>query len=124
MKKNVWSVILLCVLAALLIVLCVVGVEMKILDQILTNISDETNSGTSFFAGVMGMFLFDLSATMALLFISLIGFALSCVNIFIAPNKTVKFTSLGFLIVYSIPALVVAIRVILFVLPFSLRTIL
>ena len=118
MKKNVGSVILLCVLAALLIVLCVVGLEMKVLDQILTNISDETNSGTSFFAGVMGMFLFDLSATMALLFISLIGFALSCVNIFIAPNKTVKFTSLGFLIVYSIPALVVAIRVILFVLPF------
>lgn len=118
MKKNVWSVILLCVLAVLLIVLCAVGMEMNVLDQILTNISDQATSGTSFFAGVMGMFLFDLAATMALLFISLIGFALSCVNIFIAPNKTVKFASLGFLIVYSIPALVVAIRVILFVLPF------
>ena len=118
MKKNVWSVILLCVLAVLLIVLCAVGMEMKVLDQILTNISDQATSGTSFFAGVMGMFLFDLAATMALLFISLIGFALSCVNIFIARNKTVKFASLGFLIVYSIPALVVAIRVILFVLSF------
>ena len=118
MKKNVWSVILLCVLAVLLIVLCAVGMEMNVLDQILTNISDQATSGASFFAGVMGMFLFDLAATMALLFISLIGFALSCVNIFIAPNKTVKFASLGFLIVYSIPALVVAIRVILVVLPF------
>ena len=109
---------MLCVLAVLLIVLCAVGMEMNVLDQILTNISDQATSGASFFAGVMGMFLFDLAATMALLFISLIGFALSCVNIFIAPNKTVKFASLGFLIVYSIPALVVAIRVILVVLPF------
>ena len=118
MKKNIWSVILLCALAVLLIVLCVVGVELKVLDRISTNISDEATSGTSFFARIMGMFLFDLAATMALLFVSLIGFALSCVNLFIAPNKAVKYASLAFLIVFSIPALVVAIRVILFVLPF------
>lgn len=120
MTKKVWSVILLCAMAALLIVLCVVGVEMRILDEAFkgSQSSDDPVSGTSFFAGVLEMFLVNIGATVAILLISLVGFALSCVNVSIAPNKAIKYVSVGFLTVYSVPALMLVIRIVTFLLPF------
>ncbi len=120
MTKKVWSVILLCVLVILLITLCLVGAEMRILDEVFkgSQSSDDPVSGTSFFAGVLEIFLLNIGATVAILLISLVGFALSCVNISIAPNKAIKYVSVGFLTVYSVPALMVVIRIVTFLLPF------
>ncbi len=111
MNKKVWSVILLCVLTALFIFLCIAGIEVQeVMDAFNDSVlSDENASGISFFAGILGIFSIWASLMISSFLISCGGIVLSVLNIRIAPNKVMKYFSIGFLILYSIPLLVIAI---------------
>ena len=105
MTKKTWSVVLLCVLAILLIVLCAVG--FKIQKSLETLGYADASNGVIPGAGMLTLVYAKLSylgffvITIAL---SSIGIWISCLNISIAHNKVIKFFSLGFLILYFIPA--------------------
>lgn len=105
MSKKMWSMILLCISAVLLIVLCVIGLEMKESLEALEHA--ESTDGVIPGAAALTFIYARLSylgffvITIAL---SSIGIWISCLNISIAHNKVIKFFSLGFLILYFIPA--------------------
>ena len=110
MNKKVWSIVLLFVMTALLIALCWVGMETR--DAWIAwkeSVSSENISGISFFAGMMGILSFGLGSMIAIFFISFGGLLFSLLNICIATNKAIKYVSVGFLIVYAIPAFMIAI---------------
>ena len=113
MSKKIWSMILLCVLAALLIVLCVVGMEMKESLDALEH-TDSTD-GVVPGAGILTCIYANLSLCfgflMTTLTISFVGFLISCLNISIAPDRVVKGFSVGFLVLYSIPAVLVIVMI-------------
>lgn len=105
MSKKTWSMILLCISAVLLIVLCVMGVKMK--ESLAALEHAEPTDGVIPGAGILTFIYAKLSylgfwvITMAL---SSIGIWISCLNISIAHNKVMKSFSVGFLILYSISA--------------------
>jgi hypothetical protein len=111
MTKKVWSVILLCVLATLLVVLCAVVVKSQILDDVWEKLlsSYEASSGISFFAGIWMVFLVWLGTMIVIFFISCVGMLLSLINIRIAQNKIVRCFSVGFLYLYFIPLFMIVI---------------
>ncbi len=118
MTKKAWSVILLCVLTALFIFLCLLGIEIQeIMESFKDSMSsDENASGMSFFAGIMGIFSIWASSMIFVFLISCGGIVLSFLNIRIAPNKAVKYFSVGFLVLYSIPAALVIVGIVGFIL--------
>lgn len=110
MNKKIWSVILLCVLTMLFIFLCSVGIEgREVMDAFKDSISsDENTSGLTFFAGVLGIFSVFAGSMISSFLISCGGILFSLLNIRIAPNKAIRYVSVGFLVLYSIPAFVIA----------------
>ena len=115
MIKKVWSVILLCVLATLLGVLCAVVAKSQILDDVWKKLlsSCEASSGISFFAGIWTVFLAWLGTMIVIFFISCVGMFLSLINIRIAQTKIVRCFSVGFLYLYFIPLFMIAIGLLL-----------
>ena len=111
MNKKFCSVILLCILTVLFIGLCLLGTEVQqIADAFKDSVSSDKNtSGISFFAGVLGAFSIFAGSMVSSFLISCGGIIFSCLNIRIAPNKSIKYISVGFLILYSIPAFLIAI---------------
>ena len=113
MSKKTWSMILLCVLAALLIVLCVVGLEMK--ENLRALEHAEPTDGLIPGAGILTFIYANLSFCFGFLItamaISCLGFLISCLNISIAPNRVIKSFSVGFLVMYSIPAVLVIVMI-------------
>lgn len=110
MTKKVWSVILLCVLTALLVVLCTVTVKTQILWSH-HHFSDDTSSGVSFFAGVWTALLASMGTVIAIFLSAVTGIFLSLLNIRIAPNQIIKSVSTVFLYLFLIPAFAFAIVV-------------
>ena len=105
MSKKAWSVILLGILAVLFIVLCVMGVKMK--ESLAALEHAEPTDGVIPGAGILTFVYARLSYLgfwVIIMVLSSIGIWISCLNISIAHNKVIKFFSLGFLILYFIPA--------------------
>jgi hypothetical protein len=118
MTKKTWSVVLLCVLAILLIVLCAVG--FKIQKSLETLEYADASNGVIPGAGMLTLVYANLSLyfgfLMTMLMISCVGFLISCLNISIAPNRLIKGFSVGFLTLYSIPVVLVIVGIIGFIL--------
>lgn len=118
MNKKAWSVVLLCVLAVLLIVLCAVG--FKIQKSLETLEHADTSNGAIPGAGMLTLVYANLSLyfgfLMTTLMISFVGFLISCLNISIAPNRLIKGCSVGFLVLYSVPATLVIVGIVGFIL--------
>ena len=105
MSKKTWSMILLCISAVLLIVLCVMGVKMK--ESLAALEHAEPTDGVIPGAGILTFVYARLSYLgfwVIIMVLSSIGIWISCLNISIAHNKVMKSFSVGFLILYSIPA--------------------
>ena len=105
MSKKTWSVILLGILAVLFIVLCVMGLEMKESLEALEHM--EPTDGVIPGAGILTFIYAKMSYLgffVITIVLSFVGIWISCLNIAIAPNKVMKRFSVGFLILYSIPA--------------------
>jgi hypothetical protein len=113
MTKKTWSVVLLCVLAVLLIVLCAVG--FKIQKSLETLEHADASNGVIPGAGMLTLVYANLSLyfgfLMTMLMISFVGFLISCLNISIAPDRVIKGFSVGFLVLYSIPAVLVIVMI-------------
>ena len=113
MNKKAWSVVLLCVLAVLLIVLCAVG--FKIQKSLETLEYADASNGVIPGAGMLTLVYANLSLyfgfSMTTLMISFVGFLISCLNISIAQNRLIKGCSVGFLVLYSIPAVLVIVMI-------------
>lgn len=101
MNKKIWSIVVLCILAALLVFLCFFGVATAEKMDVVQNadLSNEALPGVSFFSGVFVSIGFAIAA----MIVSFVGFSLSCLNMILAPNRIVKLSSIGFLVIYSIP---------------------
>ena len=106
MNKKIWSVILLCILMALLIFLCSMGIEVReVMDAFKDSISSDKNtSGLTVFAGILGVFSVLAGSVISSFLLSCSGIVFSFLNIRIAPNKAIRYISVGFLILYSVSA--------------------
>ena len=118
MNKKVWSIAVLCVLAALMIFLCVFGFATAAQMDALQNAdpSDDALPGASFGARVFVGFSLGFGFTAITMIVSFVGFSLSCLNMVLAPNRIVKGFSIGFLVIYSIPAILLVVGLIGFLL--------
>lgn len=118
MNKKIWSIVILCILAAMVIFLCLfaVGIANKMEAVQNADPSNDALPGASFVAGVFVSFSLGIGFAAVSMIISFVGFSLSCLNMLLAPNRIVKGFSIGFLVIYSIPAIFLVVGLIGFLL--------
>ena len=118
MNKKIWSIVVLCILAALLVFLCFFGVVTAEKMDAVQNVdpSNDVLPGASFVAGVFVSFSLGIGFAMVSMIVSFVGFSLSCLNMLLAPNQIVKVFSIGFLVIYSVPAILLVIGLLGFLL--------
>ena len=118
MNKKVWSIVVLCILLALAVFLCCLAVATADKMDTVQNAdpSNDALPGASFVAGVFAGFSLGFGFVAVSMIVSFVGFSLSCLNMIIAPNRIVRAFSIGFLVIYSIPAVLLVIGLIGFLL--------
>lgn len=118
MNKKIWSIVVLCILFALAVFLCFFAVATADKMDAVQNAdpSNDVLPGASFVAGVFVSFSLGIGFAAVSMIVSFVGFSLSCLSMIIAPNRIVKAFSIGFLVIYSIPAVLLVIGLIGFLL--------
>lgn len=118
MNKKIWSIVVLCILFALAVFLCFFAVATADTMDTVQNAdpSNDVLPGASFVAGVFVSFSLGIGFAAVSMIVSFVGFSLSCLSMIIAPNRIVKAFSIGFLVIYSIPAVLLVIGLIGFLL--------